>query len=159
MKNIKHKKFIFLIISCVVQSIISKKTNRCFSKHEDHELFIMIMTSMFEHVIVDVNFVRARSFSTYLSRWTTSLDLRYTLFVSRFQTRDLLVRFVSTRYESRHWSILRLRLSIYTFQHVFSHSIVSILVHSTHINICFLFMLMLWRNISYLFEIDWHLVS
>ena len=38
--------------------------------------------------------------------------------LSRFQTRDLLVRLVSTRYESRHSSILRLRRSIYTLSHV-----------------------------------------
>ena len=66
--------------------------------------------------------------------------------LSRFQTKDLLVRIVSTRYESRHSSILRLRRSIYTFQHVSSHSITSILVHFTHTNICFLFMLMLWQK-------------
>ena len=77
MKNVKHKRLILLIINCVVQSTISKKTNRCSSKHEDHELFIMIMISMFEHVIVDVNFVRAKSSSTYLSRWATVLVKLY----------------------------------------------------------------------------------
>ena len=39
--------------------------------------------------------------------------------LSRFQTRDLLVRSVSTRYESRHSNILRLRRSIYILSHVF----------------------------------------
>ena len=34
--------------------------------------------------------------------------------LSRFQIRDLLVRFVSTSYESRHSNIFRLRRSIYT---------------------------------------------
>ena len=69
--------------------------------------------------------------------------------LSRFQTRDLLVRFVSTRYESRHSSILRLRLSIYTLQHVSSHSIVSILVHSIYTSICSLFMLVPWQLLRF----------
>ena len=68
MKDVRHKKLVLLTINCVVQLAINKKINRCFSKHENNELFIMIMTSMFEHVIVDVNFVRARASSTYLSR-------------------------------------------------------------------------------------------
>ena len=68
MKDVRHKKLVLLTVNCVVQLTIDKKINRCFSKHENHELFIMIMISIFEHVIVDVNFVRARSFSTYLSR-------------------------------------------------------------------------------------------
>ena len=68
MKDVRYKRLVMLTINCVVQSTITKKTNRCFSKHEDHELYIMIMILMFEHVIADVNFVRARSFSTYLSR-------------------------------------------------------------------------------------------
>ena len=73
MKDVRHKRLVLLTISCVVQSTIIKKTNRYFSKHEDHELSIMTMTSMLEHVIVDVNFVRARAPSTYLSRWATVL--------------------------------------------------------------------------------------
>ena len=73
MKNVRHKRIVSLIINCVVQSTINKKTNRCFSKHENHELFIMIMTLTFEQIIVDVNFMLARSFSIYLSRWTTIL--------------------------------------------------------------------------------------
>ena len=68
MKNVRHKRLVSLIINYIVQSTIIKKINRCFSKHENHELFIIIMKSMFEHVVVDVNFVRARSSSIYLSR-------------------------------------------------------------------------------------------
>ena len=76
------------------------------------------------------------------------------VFLSRFQTRGLFVRSVSIRYESRHSSILRLRLSIYILQHVFSHSITSILVDITHTNICFLLMLMPWHNTSQRFRIS-----
>ena len=68
MKDVRHKRLVLLIINCVVQLTIDKKINRCSSKHEGHELSIMTMISMFEHVIADVNFVRARSSSTYLSR-------------------------------------------------------------------------------------------
>ena len=67
--------------------------------------------------------------------------------LSRFQTKDLFVRFVSTRYESRHSNTLRLSFSIYILQHVSSHSIASILVHSTHTSIYSLFMLMLWHKL------------
>ena len=67
MKDVRQKRLVLLIISCVVQLTIDKKTNRCSSKHEDHELSIMTMTSIFEHVIADVNFVRARTSSIYLS--------------------------------------------------------------------------------------------
>ena len=66
--------------------------------------------------------------------------------LSRFQIKDLLVRSVSTRCESRHSNILRLRLSIYTLQHVSSHNITNILVHFIHISICSLFMLMFWHK-------------
>ena len=65
--------------------------------------------------------------------------------LSRFQTKDLLVRFVSTRYKSRHSSILRFRFSIYILQHVSSHNITSILVHSTHTSIYSLFILIPWQ--------------
>ena len=68
--------------------------------------------------------------------------------LSRFQTKDLFVRFVSTRYESWHSNILRLRFSIYILQHVSSHSITSILVNTTYTNICFLLMLMFWHFFS-----------
>ena len=68
MKDVRHKRLVLLTISYVMQLTIDKKTNRCSSKHEAHELSIMIMTSRLEHVIVDVNSMRARSSSTYLSR-------------------------------------------------------------------------------------------
>ena len=77
MEDVRHKRLVLLTISCVVQSTIVKKTNRCPPKHGGHGLSIMAMTSMLEHVIADVNFVRARAPSAYLSHWAAALVKSY----------------------------------------------------------------------------------
>ena len=115
-------------------------------RRSTHSSRSLTITREFHSRSLDVISDRSASTEVVKNKLIEAREVFKKRVLSRFQTKDLLVRFVSTRYESRHSSILRLRLNIYTLQHVSSHSIASILVHSTHTSICSLFMLMLWHE-------------
>ena len=106
----------------------------------------LIVTREFHSRSLDVISDRSASIEVVKNRLIEARANFRKKILSRFQTKDLLVRSVSTRYESRHSSIFRLRLSIYILQHVSSYSIASILVHSIHTSICSLSTLMLWQR-------------
>ena len=103
------------------------------SKHSSRSLIITRRTrhdysSLFE-AFITIAHRHSRYYSTLftsvrhqLKLWRIDSSKLAQIFkrkvLSRFQIKDLFVRFVSTRYESRHSNILRLRFSIYILQHV-----------------------------------------
>ena len=94
--------------------------------HDEMKELIMTMKRLIEKCVVE-NECKDKVYKVYLNNQASFKTIRSMKLnndqtrlkrMSRFQTRDLLVRLVSTRYGSRHSSILRLRLSIYILQHV-----------------------------------------
>ena len=113
------------------------------SKHASRSF---IVTRNFHLRLFDVTYERSTSIEVMKNKLIEVRANFRRKVLSRFQTIDLFVRLVSIRYESRHSSILRLRLIIYILQHVSSHSIASILVDTTHTSIYSLFMLILLQS-------------
>ena len=87
-------------------------------RRSTHSSRSLTITREFHSRSLDVISDRSTSIEVVKNRLIEAREDFKKRVLSRFQTRDLLVRFVSTRYESRHSSILRLRLNIYILQHV-----------------------------------------